>query len=223
MSISTSLPRLGILGGIFDPIHYGHLACAELAWQHCRLNKVCFVPAGLPPHKKISVSVAPGQRLRMLELAVQGNPGFCTFDGELRRDGYSYTIDTLVELARLYPGHDQYFVIGSDNLTEIPSWHRWPEILERVVLCVAARPGYSFSPPDELHEARIEVFPSPEWGLSSTMIRSYLKRGLSCRYLVPPTVLDYIAQEALYTGSAAGTHAGLGRPEGGNCRGRTRG
>ncbi|NLP03818.1 MAG: nicotinate (nicotinamide) nucleotide adenylyltransferase [Fibrobacter sp.] len=188
--------HIGILGGIFDPVHNGHLAIASLAREFFGLQKVLFIPSGSPPHKD-SVTASAEDRLAMLRLALKNEPGAEIREEELHRSGYSYTIDTLHELRKQYDGQF-FFIIGSDNITEIPGWHRYRRIIQMVELCIAHRPGYAIKIPPELKEASVRTFPSPEWGISSTMIRRYLKEGLSCRHLIPEQVREYILKKGLY-------------------------
>jgi len=187
---------IGVLGGIFDPVHNGHLAVASLAREFFGLEKILFIPSGYPPHKN-RVTASSSDRLAMLRLALQNEPGSTIWEKELSRPGYSYTIDTLEELSAQNK-KKIYFIIGSDNLSEISGWHRYRSIIEMVDLCVAHRPGYAVKIPDELRGANVHTFPSPEWGISSTMIRKYLMNGFSCRHLIPDTVGEYILQKGLY-------------------------
>ncbi|MDR2592504.1 MAG: nicotinate-nucleotide adenylyltransferase [Chitinispirillales bacterium] len=189
--------RIGILGGVFDPVHCGHLAVALLAKEHFGLDRVLFVPSGAPPHKP-AVAVSPDDRLNMLNLAVTGLEGCGVWDGELRRSGYSYTIDTLSELGELYKSAKFYFIIGTDNLTEIAKWRSYEEIMARVTFCAAFRPGYESDRPETLAAADIQDFPGPMWGASSTMLREYLGKGRSCKFMIPDAVLEYIRDRGLY-------------------------
>jgi nicotinate-nucleotide adenylyltransferase len=188
---------LGIIGGSFDPVHFGHLATARLALDHFGLRKLYFVPASIRPHKSLP-HVSPVHRLAMLERAIKNTPAFEAWDGELRRGGESYTLDTLKTFTKSNPGAPIYFIIGSDNLKEIPLWHKYPELLKLATFCVAHRPGHSLKLPRELRSIRIKTFPSPEWKISSSMIRNYLSKGFSCEYLLPKEVLAYISKHGLY-------------------------
>jgi nicotinate-nucleotide adenylyltransferase len=189
---------VGILGGIFDPVHNGHLSIAALARDFFGLSEILFIPSGRPPHKSCPGATAR-QRLAMLRRALKGEKRFVLWDGELRRPGISYTFDTLKRLEREFPRRPFYFIVGSDNLGEIVTWHRYREVLSMVTLCVAHRPGHTLAIPRVLRGARIAAFPSPEWDISSTMVRDYCGRGLSCRYLVPDPVWDYISSQRLYS------------------------
>jgi|WetSurMetagenome_2_1015567.scaffolds.fasta_scaffold81132_2 nicotinate-nucleotide adenylyltransferase len=188
---------IGILGGIFDPVHNGHLALAARAKKIFSLSKVLFIPSGRPPHKAL-VRASAADRFAMLCLALGNEQGFYVWDGELRRKGISYTIDTLRALAGEFPGSRFYFIVGSDNLREIETWQCFRDVLAMVTLCVAHRPGYTARVPDALRLGRIETFPSPEIDVSSTMIRERAARGRPFRRLVPKEVAEYISIRKLY-------------------------
>ncbi len=191
--------RLGLFGGSFDPVHNGHIAVAALAREFLELSQVVFIPARIPPHKKRTVHASAAQRLAMLEVALSSRQEiFSIYRGELEREGPSYSIDTIEALRAENPDAEICFIVGSDNLTEIPTWHRYRDILARVTLCVAHRPGYAGTPAGELSEATIVDLPSPEWGISSTMLRDFLERGYSCEGLLPAGVRGYAAQHELY-------------------------
>jgi nicotinate-nucleotide adenylyltransferase len=190
--------RLGVFGGSFDPVHNGHLAVAALAREHLGLQTVLFVPAGLPPHKLDVVRAPAAHRVAMLRAALAGEPGCVIYRGELLRSGPSYTLDTVRGLLRRYPGRELYLIVGSDTLAEIPTWHRYRELLGRVTLAVAHRPGYGLRPPPQLRGARVVRVPSPEWGVSSTQVRSYLAAGRSCAGLLPRSVRNYVRRHGLY-------------------------
>ena len=190
--------RLGVFGGSFDPIHNGHLAMAALAREHLALSHVLFIPAGVPPHKKHTVHAPADHRLAMLQLAFKGVPGTSVYRGEVDRDGPSYTVDTLAAISLDHPEAELFFLIGSDNLAEVPTWRRYREILSSVILCVSHRPGHASRRPSELAGARIVHCPSPEWALSSTMVRAYISEGHACAGLLHPAVRSYIDEKGLY-------------------------
>ena len=188
---------IGILGGTFDPIHNGHLSVAALARDYFGLSKVLFIPAGHPPPKS-ATGAQPEQRLAMLRLALETEPSFKVCESEMQRTGLSYTHDTICRLRLIFPDRELRFIIGSDNLRELETWHRYRELLSLIRLCVAHRPGYSIKIPRYLAGTRVDVFPSPEWGISASLVRDFVRRGYSCRYLVPDAVADYIAENGLY-------------------------
>jgi nicotinate-nucleotide adenylyltransferase len=189
---------IGVLGGIFDPVHFGHLATAALARDFFHLEKIIFIPAGVPPHKRATVAASPVHRLAMVRLALHNEAGAIIWDREITSTGVSYTVDTLAALHESFRGAPLFFIVGADNLHEIYTWHRYREILEMATLCVAHRPGYSMEIPETLAGARIEPFPSPSWGLSSTQLRGYLSSGYTCTHLLPDTVREYISVNGLY-------------------------
>ena len=189
---------IGIFGGSFDPVHNGHLAIASLVRDHLDLSTVLLIPAATPPHKSQTVHATAEQRLTMLELAMEGLTGLRTHKCEIERGGTSYTVDTLALLRDEFPGRELLYIVGSDNLTEIPTWHRYTEILSMVTLCVVHRPGYNMEAGAPLGGARLLSMPSPEWGVSSTMVRRYISQGYSCEGLVPKPVLTYIHHNQLY-------------------------
>lgn len=191
------MKKIGILGGTFDPVHVGHLSIAQNAFEHFGLDRLFFVPANVQPHKSKTIG-SPTDRLEMLRRAVRGNPSFVVWSGEIDRGGNSYTADTLREFKNDHPNCDLHFIIGSDNLIELPKWKWYRSILETVTLCVAARPGRDTRIPDELSGAKIVTFPSPNIDVSSTLIRSLAGRGFTCRYLLPDSVVEYIAEKRMY-------------------------
>jgi nicotinate-nucleotide adenylyltransferase len=189
---------IGILGGCFDPVHIGHCAIAQLAYEYFSLRKVYFIPAFIPPHKKQTIITPAVHRVAMLKLAIKGNKAFAVWKGEIKRKGISYSIDTLNILKEEFSGAALYYIIGSDNIMEMLTWREYEKIIQSVTLCIVHRPGYPLTIPSELEKASIQNFSSPEWGISSTMIRSLIAGNISCRYLVPPAVESYIRRHRLY-------------------------
>src|SRR4029077_3920571 len=118
--------RLGLLGGSFDPVHYGHLILAESCREQCRLDAVWFVPAAIPPHKQNNKLSAPANRIEMLKLAIGGHEAFSVYTGEIDRGGVSYTVDTLQQLHDQEPQCELFFLMGADSLADLPTW-RQPE------------------------------------------------------------------------------------------------
>ncbi len=186
--------KIGILGGTFNPIHIGHLILAEEAREKLRLDKVIFVPACLPPHKD-NADIAPARaRFEMVKLAIRGNKSFGVSDTEIRRDGRSYTIDTLKEFKRLYPGDELFFLIGSDLLKYLEEWKELSDIVKIIKFVAATRPGY----PLEKIPAYITTLPIRAVDVSGFEIRQAISSGRSFRYLVPEAVLRYINKKGLY-------------------------
>jgi nicotinate-nucleotide adenylyltransferase len=189
------LPRLGILGGTFDPPHYGHIAVARAALKECRLSKIIFIPAKYPPHKASEEISSESDRLNMLRLAVENNPEFEVSDIELKRDGLSYTIDTLREIKKLFSGYEIVFIIGADNIAEMESWFKPEEILETADVIAFNRPGFV---PGGRFKSRIKMFNMPPVDISSTDIRKRIRGGGDPAGLLPDAVLEYIEKSSLY-------------------------
>jgi nicotinate-nucleotide adenylyltransferase len=186
--------RIGILGGTFNPIHIGHLILAEEAREKLGLDRIIFVPAYLPPHKD-DADLAPAPlRMKMIKIAIKGNRNFSVSDIEIKRDGRSYTIDTLKEFKKLYPRDELYFIIGSDLLTYLKDWKDLGEIIKMVKFVAATRPGY----PLEKIPAHISTIPIRAVDVSGFQIRRAIKEGKSFRYLVPEAVYKYIQQKRIY-------------------------
>jgi len=198
--------RLGIMGGTFDPIHYGHLVAAEMARSKFKLSKVLFIPSGTPPHKNRSDISAAGLRFEMIERAIQDNPAFDISALELERKGPSYTVDTLRVLRHTWSEHEFYFITGTDALREIFSWREAEEILMMTEFIGAARPGFDASDfllqVQQEHpetQGRIHYLEVPALAISSTDIRARVKSGQPIRYLLPEPVRQFIQQYGLYT------------------------
>jgi nicotinate-nucleotide adenylyltransferase len=196
--------RLGVLGGTFDPIHIGHLFAAEEARARLDLDRVLFVPAGLPPHK-LHVEVTPiKDRLAMVRLAIADNPRFFLSRVDVDRFGPSYTVDTL-ELLRDEYGSDAdlHFIMGSDSLADLLTWHK-PERLIRLCRIVALTRPRGRVDLEELDRllpgamARIQLLEMPLLEVSSTDLQRRVRMGLPIKYLVPPAVEDYIYEHGVY-------------------------
>ncbi|MGA2775767.1 MAG: nicotinate-nucleotide adenylyltransferase [Candidatus Omnitrophota bacterium] len=186
--------KIGILGGTFNPIHTGHLILAEEAREKLKLNKIIFVPAHLPPHKDNSDIAQAQQRFAMLKLALKGNKHFAVSNIEIKRQGRSYTIDTLKEFKKLYPNDELFFLIGSDLLKYLDEWKDLGEIIKMVKFITATRPGY----PLEKIPTYISTLPIRAVDISAFEIRSAIKKDKSFRYLVPERVFAYIKRKKLY-------------------------
>lgn len=187
--------RLGILGGTFNPVHIGHLILAEEIREKAGLDKIIFVPAYLPPHKVSSDIAAASDRFNMLKMALKGNPHFGISDAEIKRQGQSYTIDTVRQLKDRFPDDELYFITGSDLLKYLDEWKDLSEILQLVKFIVATRPGY----PLEKIPAYISTVSIRAVDVSGFEVRQAAKGGKSFRYLVPEQVFNYITKRKLYT------------------------
>ncbi len=209
---------IGIFGGTFDPIHYGHLRTAFELLQALRLSEVRFMPAGDPPHRDITVA-SPELRLQMVKAAIGHQQGFNVDDREMRRAGPSYSVDTLAELRAEMPNRSLCLIVGMDAFLGLPKWHQWRDILKLAHLVVAHRPGWrapTMGPlgellvdggtgrVDDLHEAgagRIFIHAVTQLEISSTEVRNLIASGRDPRYLMPDAVRDIIQQSACYTRS----------------------
>lgn len=186
--------KIGILGGTFNPIHIGHLILAEEVRQAIGLSKVIFIPTNLPPHKDNGEVITASHRLSMLRLAIRGNRFFAVSDIEIKRDGRSYTIDTLKELKKIYSSDELYFIIGSDLFNYLDEWKDLKEIIAMVQFIVATRPGYSLDNlPAYMRKINICAV-----DISAYKIRQCIKSNRSFRYLVPEVVWHYIIKKGLY-------------------------
>ena len=186
--------KIGILGGTFNPIHIGHLILAEEAREKLRLDKVIFVPTFLPPHKDNS-DIAPAKdRLTMTKRAIKTNKYFLVSDIEIKRNGRSYTIDTIKEFKEKFQGDDLYFIIGSDLLKYLEEWKDLNEIIKMVKFITATRPGF----PLEKIPSYINTLPIRAVDVSAFEIRACVKEGKSLCYLVPEGVFNYINKRGLY-------------------------
>lgn len=214
---------LGLLGGTFDPIHFGHLRLAEEAREALALDRVRLIPAGQPPHRGEPRSTAD-DRLAMARLAIAGNPGLEVDAGEVQAAQKSYTVPTLERLRReLGPQRPLVLILGADAFQGLPSWHRWQELFALAHIAVANRPGYAphgrrwpavLSPeldaacrdrqtrnPAALRGAAaglIIPFDMTPLAISASLIRDLARDGHSLRYLLPAPVLDYIQRHDLY-------------------------
>jgi nicotinate-nucleotide adenylyltransferase len=210
---------LGVLGGTFDPPHFGHLRLAEDAVEQLSLAGVVVIPAGNPPHRP-----APGapsrHRLEMVRRAVAGNPLLDVDEAEIIEPAPSFTVITLERLrVRVGPARALVLLLGADAYRGLPSWKRWRELFELAHIAVARRPGFALEPdelPDELaceHARRVSLDPRSALGapagavcpfatvaldISASEIRARLARGASTRYLLPDSVLEYIGRHRLY-------------------------
>ena len=196
--------RIGVIGGTFDPIHYGHLAAAEEARVRMNLERVLFVVARVPPHK-LDEEVTPVEhRLAMVSLAIASNPDFAISTVDVDRPGPSYTVDTVSILQEQW-GHETeiHFIMGVDSLLELPTWHQPQRLIQLCRLVAVRRPGFEIDMA-QLEaslpgiSSRAEIIDMPEMDISSTDLQQRAREGLPIKYQVPEEVERYINDHELY-------------------------
>ena len=205
LDILKNCKRLAILGGTFDPIHYGHLVTAETVLKELDLEKVLLIPSGRPPHKQ-NVNISDNEhRYLMTVIAAEDNPDFIVSRMEIDRPGMTYTVDTLKTLRRICPKRCEiYFITGADAALQISTWRTPGEIVKMCNLVIVTRPGYDKNGIEaELEKAgigldRVVFMDVPALDISSTDIRNRVSIGRSVRYLLPPNVEKYILKHGLY-------------------------
>lgn len=198
--------RLGIMGGTFDPIHWGHLVTAEAARHQFSLDQVLFVPSGQPPHKTGRQVSSAEHRYLMTFLAIANNPVFHISRIEIDRSGYSYTYDTISQLQQEYgPDSELYFITGADVMRDILTWYKAEDLLSMCHFVAASRPGFTLL--DYMAQAdltrfrengNIHLIEVPAMAISSTDLRRRVGVGEPIRYLVPDAVENYIYKNRLY-------------------------
>jgi nicotinate-nucleotide adenylyltransferase len=197
----TALGRVGIFGGTFDPFHMGHLVVAQDVAEVLELDRMIFIPAGVPPHKPVGeVSPAP-LRWAMVRAGIGDDPRFAASDLELRRPGPSYTVDTLRQLREQGIARELFFLMGSDQLAEFHRWREPEEVGRLATLVVMAREGDDPTVSNPRVEVAPVVVPVTRIDLSATRVRNRVREGRSIRYLVPDPVRRIILDERLYTGA----------------------
>lgn len=214
---------MGVFGGTFDPVHYGHLRTAFEVLQALRFDEVRLMPCGIPPHRGSTVA-ASSLRLAMVHAATAGQHGFVVDDRELSRNGPSYSVDTLAELRGEYPDRPIGLIIGMDAFLGLPKWHRWREILQLAHIVVAHRPGWrapDIGPLgelladrgthriDDLHQAtsgHIFILDVTQLEISSTEIRELVSAGRDPRFLMPDAVRDIILESDCYLNPTGARH-----------------
>jgi len=210
-----TLMRLGILGGTFDPVHYGHLLLAESCREQLSLDQVWFLPAAVPPHKQQRDLTPAAQRVEMLELAIGGNEPFRVCPYEIERGGVNYTVDTLAHLHSEDPERELFFLMGADSLRDLPSWKEPVRLCQLATPVVVRRVGSQTSadsdldlsalaallPNDRLEAIRAHQVNMPRIDLSSSEIRQRVAAGRSIRYRTPRAVEKYIEAHRLFGAS----------------------
>ena len=215
--------RIGILGGTFNPIHYGHLAAAEEVRERLKLDRVLFIPSFHPPHKEEDDVPQATHRMEMVRIATRENTAFEPSDLEIKRGGKSFTIDTIESLKKIYAGAELFFITGVDSFLDIQTWNRWERLLSICTFVVLSRPGYRFvdlrkiefmKPAEprlidldrgkgvhvEFHSGTFTIYLEmiPLYDISSTDIRERVKEKRSIKYLLPELVETYIIKNNLY-------------------------
>ncbi len=198
--------KVGISGGTFDPIHYGHLIAAENVRERFELDKIVFIPVGLPSHKNLCSVTCAEHRFNMVKEAISTNDFFEVSSIEIEREGLTYTIDTLTELKSIYGDNtDLFFIIGADILNDILSWKDFYKIFPICEFIAVLRPEHKkeeFENAVEFlrnaYKAKIHVGDIPLIEISSTFIRERIKNNRSIKYLVPENVEAYIKYHKLY-------------------------
>ena len=206
---------IGVFGGTFDPIHYGHLRTAFEVLQSLSFDEIRFIPCGDPPHRGGTFANA-AERMRLVDVAIAGQAGFVRDDREVRRDGPSYTIDTLLSLRAEYPRRSLGLIVGMDAFLGLTRWHRWDEILAVAHLVVAHRPGWKAPEFGELggllaryrthqiedlhnkHFGHIYIHAVTQLEISSTEIRDIVAAERDPRFLVPDAVRAAIEESTVY-------------------------
>lgn len=214
--------RIGVMGGTFNPVHLGHLRCAEEVRKKFRLDIIYFIPCNKPPHKTSDGLLPAKVRFKMLKDAIKAYPYFQCSDIEIKRGGKSYSIDTIKYfLHQGIKGHQLYFILGNDSFAEIKTWKNYRELIELCNIIIINRPGYKGvlikkTLPLDLFktlrynkhrkcyetESKKRIYLTGIRGLeiSSTMIRELIRKGKSLRYLVPDNVIGYIKKEGFFAG-----------------------
>ncbi|MDO7867268.1 nicotinate-nucleotide adenylyltransferase [Nocardioides jiangxiensis] len=208
----TPRRRVGVMGGTFDPIHHGHLVAASEVRAWFDLDEVVFVPTGDPWQKtaRDGRSVSPAEhRYLMTVIATAANPSFRVSRVDIDRDGPTYTIDTLRDLAAEMPDAELYFITGADALTEIFTWRDVAELFELAHFVGCTRPGYEMDPATigDIPSDRVSIVEIPALAISSTDCRERTERGEPIWYLVPDGVVQYVAKHRLYTPALEGDTA----------------
>lgn len=198
--------KIGIFGGAFNPIHNGHLALAKSYSDSLKLDKILFIPTAVPPHKTSQYLVSAEERLNMVKLAVGDYPEFEVSDLEFKRQGKSYTYDTLTELRKIYPDDDFYLIIGADQFLTFHNWYKYKEILDMVTICTSARESeqekkslYDYVKSHTEMQWKCYIADYPVIRVSSSEIREKIKKGEDTSSLMPKMVYNYIVEKGIYS------------------------
>jgi nicotinate-nucleotide adenylyltransferase len=191
--------KIGLFGGTFNPVHYGHLINAERVRELFGLDKILFIPSKYPVHKNLEGNIPSEDRFNMLKLAAEDNPAFEVSRIEIDRKDDSYFIITINQLNNIYNNAELYLLIGTDAFNEIHTWKDSDKIIKMVSFIVMKRPGYDYINHNLLEEAEVVIIvENPLIEISSSGIREYIKNNRSIKYLVPLKVEEYIISRELY-------------------------
>ncbi|MFF2621143.1 nicotinate-nucleotide adenylyltransferase [Oerskovia jenensis] len=199
---ASKRPRLGVMGGTFDPIHHGHLVAASEAAARFELDEVIFVPTGKPSFKQHQKVTAPEHRYLMTVIATASNPRFTVSRVDVDRPGLTYTVDTLRDLREQRPEADLYFISGADAIEQMLTWKDADDLWKMAHFVAVSRPGHRLSV-DSLPPGVVSTLEIPALAISSTDCRQRAEAGQPVWYLVPDGVVQYIAKHGLYRGSAS--------------------
>ena len=194
-------PRLGVMGGTFDPVHHGHLVAASEVAARFDLDEVVFVPTGHPTFKQDQSVTEAEHRYLMTVIATASNPRFTVSRVDIERPGLTYTVDTLRDLKSTRPDADLYFITGADAIEQILTWKDAEELFSMAHFVAVTRPGHTLSV-DGLPADRVSILEVPALAISSTDVRARARAGQPVWYLVPDGVVQYIAKHRLYRGQS---------------------
>lgn len=195
--VNDTNARIALYGGVFDPVHTGHLSVARAALKEASLDAVIFIPAARSPHKKEGPIADDEARVSMLEAAISEESRFRIDCLEMERGGVSFSVDTASHYSRSFPGAKLYWILGADQWAQLPRWHRIEAFVELVDFLVLARPGYQAVPPD-IPGINYQIVPASLQTESSSEIRRRLKHRLSIKGFVDPVVEAFILSHNLY-------------------------
>ncbi|WP_096188327.1 nicotinate-nucleotide adenylyltransferase [Evansella halocellulosilytica] len=190
------MKKVGLLGGTFDPPHIGHLLMAEEARVQLKLDEVWWMPNKIPPHKKKDSSTNDKERITMVELMTKTNDSFTVCDVEFKREGPSYTVDTIEHLKGEFPKNEFFFIIGGDSLETLPTWHESERLQSLIPFVVIERPGFPIQKND--HPGNIHLLEAPAIDVSSTYIREKFNTDQFNRFLMTNEVYEFIKEHKLY-------------------------
>lgn len=197
--------KIGIMGGTFDPIHYGHLILAQNALEAFGLDDILFIPSGTPWLKESTKVLSKNKRVSMTGIAIEDNPRFALSTIEIDREGNSYSYETVNELKRMDPDAAYYFIMGADSLLKLESWKCPDLLMKECTILAAVRDDCDQTALQkqiayltEKYEADIEILPAPRIDISSTQIREMIADGKSVRYMMPDNVIAFIRKNHLY-------------------------